>query len=185
MTIPFPSDALSPERPLRDMLLVWSSLPPLNKQQSARQNVSDQMILLDGLISQCGADLKKSAFAEDWAFIWKLVSIPVPTTNETVVYYWFKCVSAVLKQGLDISFIRKPYIRVDSLQNCEDSYRMVDIYIIISRVCAARKIPARRSKRIFVSVSMSTLRELRERSRKRKSRKTSADRICGLGIKNY
>lgn len=116
ITIPFPPEALDSKYEISTLLKEWNNLPvdPLFK----RADMSTQAELYSHLSKKERGDAPKQ-------LIFELISCPVDTKNERLVYYWHKCCSHILKGGLAPL---PDYFETDTLAECETAYKAWDIY---------------------------------------------------------
>lgn len=121
--IPFPEETLNSGYKLKELLQMWSSLPKNSVWD--REKVSDALFLLGMLESSVVNDIDNNQL------IFKLVKCPVDIKNESLIFYWEKCASAILS-GKEIP---KPWFTTNTLEGCELQYKAYDIFHRMVSLC--------------------------------------------------
>lgn len=114
LTIGFPEEALTYERPLGEMLRLWDMLP--QEGTFARTDMREAIFLLNYL-----GRVEKSI---PKAFVYELVTCPVDTKKADLVDYWRECCDYILAGEQP----PRPHFPEGSLEQCEIKYRAYDVY---------------------------------------------------------
>lgn len=114
LTIGFPAEALDYNRPLKEMLNCWDTLP--KNDLFMREDMRDAEFLL--------AKLGKLPDSIPKTQIFEFITCPLDIKKSELVEYWRQCCMHIL-YGENVL---KPYFPEDSLENCELQYHAYDIY---------------------------------------------------------
>lgn len=114
LTIGFPTEALEYDRPLKDMLNFWDTLP--KNDLFIREDMRDAEFLL-GKLGKLPKDVSK-------AQIFDFITCPLGIKKSELVEYWRECCLRILWGQR----ILKPYFPEDNLEHCELKYHAYDIY---------------------------------------------------------
>lgn len=131
LTVAFPEDALLYDYPLDKMLETWNNLP--KDELFSREDMTDALKLyrsLFGIDSNGKRNSRKNGFrtpspwSTDKKMLYNLITCPVDTGNDDLVFYWAECAANILRSAP----VRKPYFSESSLEECELQYHAYDIY---------------------------------------------------------
>ncbi len=114
LTIAFPEEALSYDRPLKDMLQYWDSLP--KNDLFVRESMEEARKLLSRLKHIPHEVTKEQVYA--------LITCPVDVRNSDLVAYWASCCERIFRNEP----ILRPFWGEDTLEDCELKYRAYDVY---------------------------------------------------------
>ena len=111
----FPREVLSStDYPIDILLKAWKNLPPNGGFK--REDVSDPLTLY--------ALIKDQALNADRNLVYDLISCPIDTRSQDLVYYWANCARKILKNRK----IPEPYFETDTLEGCELQYKAYDVH---------------------------------------------------------
>jgi len=114
LTIGFPEEALSYDRPLGEMLEYWDALP--KNDFFTREDMSDARKLL-GRIGSIPRDTDKG-------LVYTLITCPIDVKNTDLVAYWANCCQRIM-HGENVF---RPFFPEDTLEDCELKYHAYDVY---------------------------------------------------------
>jgi len=114
LTIGFPEEALSYDRPLGEMLEYWDSLP--KNDLFSREDMSDSRKLL-GKMGSVPRDTDKG-------LVYTLITCPIDVKNNDLVAYWANCCQRIM-HGENVF---RPFFPEDTLEDCELKYHAYDVY---------------------------------------------------------
>ncbi|MBQ7153380.1 MAG: helicase [Clostridia bacterium] len=112
--IPFPSQALRSEFPLKRLIMEWQKLP--HGGMGMREDLSEALERLKLIEYSCEG--------KDKEFVYTLISCPVDMKNGNLVLYWQACSELALAH----TDIRKPDMPAVTLEECETLYKAYDVF---------------------------------------------------------
>lgn len=113
LTLPFPEESVYSDYPLDKLMEEWDKLP--ETQGFTRTDMSVPIQLYHELRSV----IKKI----DKPLLFKLITCPIDTKNDTSVIYWKQCCYAI-SDGVPLP---EPFANEKSLESCENKYKQLDI----------------------------------------------------------
>ena len=111
--IAFPREALKTDIPLPVLLKAWQSMP--QRREFLREDMSEPMRLLRVLKNEQNADRE---------LLFDLITCPVDSRNEDLLYYWARCARAILHKRR----IPRPGFETETLAGCELQYKAYDVH---------------------------------------------------------
>ena len=117
-TIPFPKEVLDGTFPLAKLLEAWRALPPV--EGFHYEDMSEAMVLYRSLAEQLGPRIADY----DEVDILRYITCPADVGNPNIVAYWTELACSLLDREL---YPPAPEAVTDSLESCEESYRMLDV----------------------------------------------------------
>ena len=111
--IAFPREALRTDIPLPILLKTWQSMP--ERKDFLREDMREPLSLLRVLKNEQDADRE---------LLFDLITCPVDSRNEDLLYYWARCARAILR-GRNVP---KPNFETETLAGCELQYKAYDVH---------------------------------------------------------
>lgn len=113
LCIAFPREALDSEYPLDILLRAWQSIPASGNFR--REDMSDALTLY--------SVLKDSIRTNDRQLVFDLITCPIDSNSQELIYYWADCARAIMKKKR----APDPRFGTETLQDCELQYKAYDI----------------------------------------------------------